>query len=220
MNELDGSAFNDLRKQLHIGKPGHYGLVKLTNGNIDLSRRSWLNPEMYHHLMVFARLFVPIPFTSIFIGSDLKRIKREGKMFIVSFGFHTEGELTIDSKTFITNRRPLIIDEPTTVYSPQPFVGVRTYLCYYSVSRDMSAVEKSLENYEAVYKDFKYRIACYADGIATRYVSKDEPLWKPAKRSKTVFVSTDTFVPNMTFTSAQNLLLRAQQENSEDHNEP
>lgn len=221
LTELDDSAFKDLRRHLLIGKPGHYGLVKLTNGTIDLSRRSWLDPEMYHHLMVFARLNVNIPFTSVYIGPDLKRIKRCGKMYLVSFGFHTEGELVVGSQTFITNRRPIVIDD-TARYTPQPFVGIRNYLCYYSVCSDPTAPQKTLDSYEAVYKDFKYRIACYADGEATRYVSKDEPLWKPTKRSKTTFAPTDSFVPNMAFTPAQNLLLRVQQEKTssdEDHNE-
>jgi hypothetical protein len=222
LTELDDSAFKDLRRHLLISKPGHYGLVRLANGTIDLSKRSWLDPEMYHHLMVFARLVVPIPFTSVYIGPDLKRIKRSGRMYLVSFGFHTEGELVVGSKTFITNRRPIVIDD-TARYTPQPFVGIRNYLCYYSVCSDPTAPQKTLDSYEAVYKDFKYRIACYADGEATRYVSKDEPLWKPTKRSKTVFAPTDSFVPNMAFTPAQNLLLRVQQEKTnsdEDHNEP
>ena len=217
--ELDDSAFKDLRKHLMSSKGGHYGLTKLPNGIIDLSRRSWLDPEMYHHLMVFARQYVTIPFTSMFIGTDLKKIKREGKMYIVSFGYHTEGELTIGKVKCFTNRRPHIIDEPSTRYSPHAYTGVRHYLCYYTISRAESSVQKTLNDYEAVYKDSKYKIACYVEGEACRYVSKEEPLWKPMKRSKTAFAPTDDFVPNMSFTPAQNLLLRAQQ-NSLSHSIP
>lgn len=213
--ELDDSAFRDLRKHLLTSKGGHYGLAKLPNGTIDLSRRSWLDPEMYHHLMVFARQYVTIPFTSMFIGDDLKKIKREGKMYVVSFGYHTGGELMVGTQTVFTNRRPHIID--VTAYSPLPHIGVRHYLCYYTLARDQSSVQKTLNDYEAVYKDSKYKIACWTEGEACRYVSKEEPLWKPMKRSKTAFAPADDFVPNMNFTPAQNLLLRFQ---TVSHSEP
>jgi len=221
--ELDEVAFRDLRKQLLVTKGGHYGLAKLVGGAIDLSRRSWIDPAMYHQLMLYARQYVSIPFTSIYVGDSLKKIKRVGQMYVVSFGFYTEGELVIGSKSYNTHRRPLIVDD-TTRYSPQPFVGVRYYLCYYNISQDTQLVKKSLDNYEAVYKDFKYRIACYTDGESVRYASKDEPLWKPQKRTKNITVLEESFVPNMSFTPAQNLLLRAQQEQQESsdecHNEP
>ena len=217
--ELDESAFRELREHLEISTCGVFGIAKRVGQPPSLSKRSWVDPYMYHLLILFARQYITIPFTSIWIDSNQCKIpKHIGPMYVVGFG---KGDCTILIGDVAHNikHRPLLLDERLRTIRSMPSSDHRYFLCAFVLppsgkagEAQVATLPSALNDYEAVFRGGKYVIACHKDGEPTEFVSKTEPLWKNAPRVKKLISFEDSFVANSSFNPAQNLLLRAIQE--------
>ena len=217
LQELDESAFRGLREYLDAHPGGAFGIAKRHNNPPSLSKRSWVDAYMYHLLMVFARQYVTVPFTSIWVDKNQCKIpKHFGHLYIVGFG-KGDCEVMIGEvgaqKKFNIKHRPLLLNANRSPVTTVPSSVDRYFLTYYVLppagTPPVINSPSMLDKFEAVFRDGKYVIAHHKDGEPTEYVSKDAPLWKNKQRVKKLVTFQDAFVGNESFNAAQNLLLRA-----------
>jgi|688.fasta_scaffold57824_6 hypothetical protein len=141
--QLDDSAFRDLSKHLK-GVGGTYGLKKN-----ELTRQTIVKPYIFHLLLKFARLHVPIPFTTIKVNGRPPKSAKE--YYIVGFGSYIGGELKFGNNKYDIWHKPQIINGPcehTPVIS-----GKRMTLTFYSLEST-----RSLAEYEPVIVDDEWAI--------------------------------------------------------------
>jgi len=228
--ELDESAFRPLmdhlskkniqmnryRKSVGDGRSQCFGMVRKRSMAPDLSRQSWLDPQLHYLLMKFAALNVPIPFTSIQVNDSLKCASHkdkhnEGDSYIVGFGQYTGGELILkDHGEFNIRHRPLLFNGSEIEHETKDFTGRRWTIVFHTlVSPPKFPMIRKLSDYEAVFKDDSYVIAWYREGLPTMYLSKKNGLPHTLKGRKKVKFEEPEEEDDPGLTSAQNLMLRA-----------
>jgi len=230
--ELDESAFRPLmdhlskkniqmnryRKSVGDGRSQCFGMVRKRSMAPDLSRQSWLDPQLHYLLMKFAALNVPIPFTSIQVNDSLKCASHkdkhnEGDSYIVGFGQYTGGELILKGDgggEFNIRHRPLLFNGSEIEHETKDFTGRRWTIVFHTlVSPPKFPMIRKLSDYEAVFKDDNYVIAWYRDGLPTMYLSKKNGLPHTLKGRKKVKFEEPETEDDPGLTVAQNLMLRA-----------
>jgi hypothetical protein len=142
MSELDESAFRELSK--HLKKGGTYGLKKN-----ELTRATLVNPYIFYLLQKFARLHVPIHYTTIAVNGKPPKGCKE--YYIVGFGNYTGGELRIGETVTNIWRRPQILKQP--VEHLPVTTGTRMTLTFYALETPLA-----LWNFEPIVVDEKWVI--------------------------------------------------------------
>jgi hypothetical protein len=239
--ELDEYAFKDLiehlskhnipinkyRKSVGDGRSQAFGMVRKRSMPPDLSRNSWCDPRLHYLLMLFARLHVNIPFTSIQVNDSLacmphRDIHNVGESYIVAFGNFMGGELVMElpggKKEFNIRHRPMLFNGSEITHSVNAFTGRRWSLVYHTIEVPKKLpMVRTLNDYEAVVRNGEYVIAFYKPGEPVEYLSKKNGLPHPLKgRVKKIKEEPSQRVlknPNMTL--AQNLMLDAHESSSE-----
>lgn len=240
--EIDESAFKDLRehlinnnipinryrKSVGDGRSQCYGMVRKRSMPPDLSRCSWCDPRLHYLLMLFARMYVPIKFTSIQVNDSLlclphKDIHNVGESFIVAFGDFTDGELVLNlpdgKKELNIRHRPVLFDGSKIEHSVKEFKGRRWSIVYHTleVPKKLPMI-RSLTDYDAVVRNGQYVIAFYKPGEPVEYLSKKNGLPHPLKGRKKAAkpIVQEKILKNPLLTLAQNLMLDAHESSEED----
>lgn len=205
--ELDESAFRELidhlaktnipinkyRRGVGEGRSQCYGMVRKRSMAPDLSRQSWMDARLHHLLMRFARLHVPIPFTSIQVNDSYKcaphRDKHNaGDSYIVGFGAYTGGELVLkmpEDREYNIRHRPLLFNGSEIEHFTKDWVGRRWTIVFHTlVSPAKFPMVKNLDQYEAVVVDGVWCIAYREPGRPVQYLSKKNGLPHPLKGRK------------------------------------
>jgi len=234
LDELDDSAFAELkehllkhnipinryRKSVGDGRSQCFGMVRKRSMAPDLSRCSWLDPRLHYLLMKFARMYVPISFTSIQVNDNLmcmphRDIHNVGDSYIVGFGDYTDGELILNlpdgKKEFNIRHRPMLFDGSMIEHSTKEFKGRRWSLVYHTLEVPKKfPMVRTLDDYDAVSKDGQYVIAFYKPGEPVEYLSKKNGLPHPLKgRKKKVVETVEKVLKNPKLTLVQNMMLDA-----------
>ena len=209
---------NRYRKSVGDGRSQCFGMVRKRSMAPDLSRQSWLDPQLHYLLMKFAALNVPIPFTSIQVNDSLKCASHkdkhnEGDSYIVGFGQYTGGELILKGDgggEFNIRHRPLLFNGSEIEHETKDFTGRRWTIVFHTlVSPPKFPMIRKLSDYEAVFKDDNYVIAWYRDGLPTMYLSKNNGLPHTLKGRKKVKFEEPEIEDDPNLSMAQNLMLRA-----------
>ena len=219
LEELDESAFRELidhltrknipinkyRTGVGVGRSQCFGMVRKRSQAPDLSRQSWMDARLHYLLMKFARLHVPIPFTSVQINDSYKCAAHKdkhnsGDSYIVGFGPYTGGELVLkmpDDREYNIRHRPILFNGSTVEHWTKDFVGRRWTIVFHTlVSPTKFPMIKNLEQYEAVVVDGSWVIAYREPGRSVRYLSKKNGLEHPLKGRKKKPVETPTEIIN------------------------
>jgi len=245
LQELDESAFKELRehltkhnipinryrKSVGDGRSQAYGMVRKRSMPPDLSRNSWCDPRLHYLLMLFARMYVGISFTSIQVNDSLtclphKDIHNVGESYIVAFGDYTGGELILNlpdgKQEFNIRHRPMLFDGSKIEHSVKEFKGRRWSLVYHTLEIPKKfPMIRSLNDYDAVVRDGQYVIAFYKPGEPVEYLSKKNGLPHPLKGrvKKPKPQAAEKILKNPLLTLAQNLMLDAHESSSESESE-
>ena len=205
--ELDESAFRELmdhlsktnipinkyRKGVGDGRSQCYGMVRKRSMAPDLSRQSWMDARLHHLLMRFARLHVPIPFTSIQVNDSYKCAAHKdkhnaGDSYIVGFGPYTGGELVLkipEDREYNIRHRPILFNGSEIEHWTKDFVGRRWTIVFHTlVSPTKFPMIKQLDQYEAVVVDGVWCIAYREPGRPVQHLSKKNGLPHPLKGRK------------------------------------
>jgi hypothetical protein len=143
LSHLDEYAFRDIAAELK-GLGGTYGLKKN-----ELTRQTIIKPYTFHLLLKFARLHVPIPFTTIKVNGQPPKNAKE--YYIVGFGSYIGGELKFGNHTYDIWHKPQIVRGPCE-HAPVK-LGKRMTLSFYSLE-----CTQSLEQFEPVIVDDQWVI--------------------------------------------------------------
>jgi len=205
--ELDESAFRELmdhltkknipinkyRKGVGVGRSQCFGMVRKRSQAPDLSRQSWMDARLHYLLMKFARLHVPIPFTSIQINDSYKCESHKdkhnsGNSYIVGFGAYTGGELVLkmpEDREYNIRHRPILFNGSEIEHWTKEFVGRRWTIVFHTlVSPTKFPMIKNLDQYEAVVVDGVWVIAYREPGRPVQHLSKKSGLPHPLKGRK------------------------------------
>jgi hypothetical protein len=205
--ELDESAFRELidhlgktnipinkyRKGVGEGRSQTFGMVRKRSMAPDLSRQSWMDARLHHLLLKFARLHVPIPFTSIQVNDSYKcaahRDKHNsGDSYIVGFGAYTGGELVLklpEDREYNIRHRPILFNGSQIEHYTKDWVGRRWTIVFHTlVSPAKFPMIKNLDMYEAVVVDGVWCIAYREPGRPVQHLSKKNGLPHPLKGRK------------------------------------
>jgi len=236
--ELDASAFqplldhlakhqiqiNKYRKNVGVGRSQAFGMVRKRSMSPDLSRQSWLDPRLHYLLMKFGLMYLPpgFTFTSVQVNVNYtcavhKDKHNSGQSYIVAFGSFTGGELVLknpEDKEYNIRHRPLLFNGSEIEHFTKEWVGNRYSIVYHTLIPPAKfPMIRQLSDYEAVVRDGVYVIAWYRQGEPTVYLSKKNGLPHPLKGRKKEKEKVEVAY-DMTLTAAQNLMLRAKEENS------
>jgi len=210
---------NGYKKSVGDGRSQCFGMVRKKRAPPDLSRQSWLNPYLHYLLMEFARMFVPIPFTSIqvnwnYICEEYKDKNSTGLCYMVGFGDYQGGDLILDISGVKTNYnikyKPLLFNTSDTSYTFEEFTGNMFTVMYHTIQAPpkFPAVRK-LEEYEAIAVNGEYMIAVRYDGREVFYLNSKNGLANPCKKEKKPVKQVIQPVQHLDMSPAQNLLSRA-----------
>ena len=251
--EVDESAFKELRehltkhnipinryrKSVGDGRSQAFGMVRKRSMAPDLSRNSWCDPRLHYLLMLFARLYVNIPFTSVQVNDCLpchphRDIHNVGDSYIVAFGDYTGGELVFHlprtggegeacvplKQEHNIRHRPMLFNGREIEHSVNAFVGRRWSLVYHTIEVPKKfPMIRSLNDYDAVVRGGQYVIAFYKPGEPTEYLSKKNGLPHPLKNRVKKVAPEPPAPKNPNFNAAQNLMLDAHIESSDSDDE-
>ena len=205
--ELDESAFRELidhlaktnipinkyRRGVGDGRSQCYGMVRKRSMAPDLSRQSWMDARLHHLLLKFARLHVPIPFTSIQVNDSYKCAPHKdkhnsGNSYIVGFGAYTGGELVLkmpEDREYNIRHRPILFNGSEIEHYTKDWVGRRWTIVFHTlVSPQKFPMIKQLDQYEAVVVDGVWCIAYREAGRPVQHLSKKNGLPHPLKGRK------------------------------------
>ena len=148
---------NKYRDNVGIGRSQCFGIVSKRSLCPDLSRQSWKRVKLHHLLMEYARLYVPIPFTSIQVNQNMSCNEHLDKgniglSYIVGFGDYEGGSLWVEDYNHNIQYRPLLFDGSKQRHKTQVFRGNRYTIVYHTINprpsyRDLMP---SLSVYEVV----------------------------------------------------------------------
>jgi len=219
-NELDASAFNDLRTHLeNYNKNRSYGIVLKPKQSPDLSKFSVSDPKLHHLLMTFGRLHVSIPYTTVDLiwTNKSQKLKyqnnyTENQSWMVGFGSYTKGEIQYKGKEYSIKHRPLVFDD-NIKHTINKFDSTRFFLVYYTIKASIEhPIKMTLNSYEAVSLNGKYVMACYRDGLPVEHLTKDHPLVKTTRTKKEKKSVVVRAISNSDMSLVQNLMLWSQED--------
>jgi len=166
--ELDEWAFRHLSEHLKAG--GAYGLK-----GTELTRVTIAKPYIFHVLVKFANMYVPIPYTTIKVNGRPPKGCKE--YYIVGYGNYTGGELRIGETTYDIWRRPRILREP--VEHLPVITGKRMTLTFYAIE-----TTRSLMEFEPVFVD---------DAWVIKQIRQFQPplYLRPERRMKSIKADTE-----------------------------
>ena len=211
----------------HKKSKGHLrtlGLVRPRGKDVEMSLQTCKDPKLWYLVRKFALHHVSVPWTTVEILDSIdykpKRTKCEGLQYIISCGSYRGGNLVgsteKDSWEVDINYQPLILSDPLITHGTKDFEGRRIQFIFYSLPTKKGAIDKSLDDFEAVSVDGEWRIAYTAPGKARVLLPK-----KSVKPSKMVsFYQQDWVKEEEGFngSEAQSLLFLAMRKREENLN--
>jgi len=221
---------NRYRKSVGDGKSQCFGMVRKRSMAPDLSRNSWIDPQLHHLLMKFALVNVSqhITFTSIQVNDSLKCASHkdkhnQGDSYIVGFGPYTGGELMLKGiGEYNIRHRPLLFNGAEIEHETKAFSGRRWSIVFHTlVSPPKFPMLQKLDDYEAVMVDDQWVIAWRKPGEPVKYLSKKNGLPHPLKGRKksgaTKVLPSAQQKPedDPSLTRAQNLMLQSRNQGSD-----
>lgn len=170
--EIDEYDFRGIQENiLTIKKPVVLGIVKN-----DLFPATLRYPKLFHELLVYARLHVAIPFTTIKVDNrpliptiDTKSV---GDSYVVAFGKYQEGDMLVGHEKFNIRHKPIVFDRGACIHSLQESKGERWVITYYNQKVQKIPTTIKLQDFEVVFREDKYMIAKRLDGCSTEYLVK------------------------------------------------
>ena len=119
-----------------------------------------------------------------------------------------------EDKEYNIRHRPLLFNGSEIEHFTKEWIGNRYSIVYHTLIPPAKfPMIRQLSDYEAVVRDGVYVIAWYRQGEPTVYLSKKNGLPHPLKGRKKEKEKVEVAY-DMTLTAAQNLMLRAKEENS------
>ena len=239
--EIDSSAFKELLEHLTtkkiemnryrsnsgLGRSQCYGIVRKRSMAPDLSRCSWKDAKMHYLLMKFARVNVPIPFTSIQVNENYQTKKHKdthniGDSLIVAFGSYTGGELVLyegnNKKEYNISNRPLLFNGSKTYHSTNDFTGQRYSLVFHTTEAPIAHPQiRKLDDYQAMVYNGEWVICWYKEGEPCVYLTKKNGLDHPLKARKKKDIQEKKPLIDSNMSEAQNLLLSILLEQGKDY---
>ena len=183
--ETHNLGTNRYRVRVGEGVSQCLGMVSKRSLAPDLSRQSWLHPELHHLLLDFANKHVRIPFTSIQVNCDFaskphKDVGNMGDSYIIAFGDYHGGELCIEGADHDIRHKGLLFNGSEKLHWTKDWTGTRYSLVFHTL-RPRFPMVKALSDYSAVQQNGRWVIA-YDDGGEQKFLYKGHGL--PHPRSK------------------------------------
>ena len=179
-------GINKYRVKVGEGVSQCFGIVSKRSQPPDLSRQSWLNPELHNMLMQFGEKYVKsfISFTSIQVNVNYpckphKDLGNIGDSYIVAFGEYRGGELCIEDAPYNIHLRGLIFNGSEKLHWTREWSGDR-YSIVYSTLKPRFPLLRSLNDYSAVMIEGVWKIQYMDDGVV-KYLWKNNGLPHPRK---------------------------------------
>lgn len=178
---------NKYRVKVGEGESQCFGIVSKRSQAPDLSRQSWLHPELHFLLMTFSEKYVRpfIDFTSIQVNKNYvcaphKDSGNQGESYIVGFGDYTDGQLCIEDADYNIQRRGLLFDGSEHLHWTKPWSGVRYTIVYHTL-KPRFPIARPLGHYAAVKIDDIWKIKYLDDNGDPKYLWKKNGLPHPLK---------------------------------------
>jgi len=154
----------------------------------DLSRQSWLHPELHHLLMQFAEKHVPISFTSIQVNHNFpcnphRDIGNIGESYIVGFGSYRGGSLCVAGMGYDIRYRGLLFDGSQLTHWTTPWTDDRFTIVFHTIAPKFrfGSTVPSINAYKAVIDDTgAWKIRRESDGLL---LDKKSGLPHPLRKS-------------------------------------
>ena len=150
---------NNYRTRVGKGVSQCLGIVGKRCMPPNLSRMSWLHPELHHLLLVFAEKYVTIPFTSIQVNCNYncaphKDTGNIGESYIIAFGPYFGGAIHVNGFDYDIRLRGLLFDGSQLVHSTKPWYGQRYSLVFHTIApRGKGGVLPSIYDFKAILDD-------------------------------------------------------------------
>ena len=171
--ETHNLGVNKYRVKVGEGVSQCFGIVGKRCMPPDLSRQSWLHPQLHHLLVEFGKKYLPpgFTYTSIQVNVDFpcklhKDIGNIGDSCIFLFGPFIGGALEIEGRDYFFHQRGLLFDGSQMEHQTKPWVGHRFALVYHTLApltRWHNQIP-SIDDYEALVIDGHWKIRRKSDG--------------------------------------------------------
>ena len=142
----------------------------------DLSPATLKYPKLFHELLLFARLHVAIPFTTIKVDNrpllptiDTKSV---GDSYVVGLG---EINMLIGHKQVNIRHKPVVFDRGACIHS---IPGESYVITYYSQKKPTTI---KIQDFEVVSREGKFMIVKRLDGCSAEYLSKKKKVARITK---------------------------------------
>ena len=211
--EIDEYDFRRIQEE--IKQPVILGIVKN-----DLSPATLKYPKLFHELLLFARLHVAIPFTTIKVDNrpllptiDTKSV---GDSYIVGLG---EINMLIGHKQVNIRHKPVVFDRGACIHS---IPGESYVITYYSQKKPTTI---KIQDFEVVSREGKFMIVKRLDGYPTEYLVKKKQEKKQIKQnvivdSKSVFKLMNEFKKkNLEYSDQDNKLKELKEQETSESSE-
>jgi len=189
---------NKYRVRVGEGVSQCFGIVGKRCLPPDLSRQSWLHPELHHYLMKFAEKHVPIPFTSIQVNCNYtcaphKDLGNTGDSYIIAFGPYCGGPLHIEGMDYDIYYRGLLFDGSKLTHSTKPWFGYRYSLVFHTLAplQRWNMIMPSIHDYKTVIQDGYWKIQTIDGSLLWKKHGLPHPLKNKKKAQSTVDVRSD-----------------------------
>jgi len=180
-------GINKYRVKSGVGESQCFGIVSKRSQPPDLSRQSWLHPELHFLLMQFSEKYVKpyISFTSIQVNKNYVCIPHKdtgntGESYIVAFGNYSGGQLCIEDADYNIERRGLLFDGSEHLHWTKQWSGIRYSIVFHTLKPRFPIV-RPLGTYAAVKIDNIWKIHYLDDNGDPQYLWKNNGLPHPLK---------------------------------------
>ena len=178
---------NKYRVKVGEGESQCLGIVSKRSSAPDLSRQSWLHPELHFLLMQFAEIYVKpyISFTSVQVNVNYsckphKDTSNVGDSYIVGFGDYRGGQLCIEGADYNIDRRGLLFNGSENLHWTKEWAGNRYTLVFHTLKPRFPIV-RPLGHYTAVKHEGIWKIVYLDDEGEHQYLWKGNGLPHPLK---------------------------------------
>ena len=144
------------RTKVGDGRSQTFGIVGRRCLSPDLSRTTCNHVELFSLLLDFAKVYVPVPFSSIQVNQNYNckshlDLHNTGLSYIVAFGQYTGGRLMIQDTHYDIQYKPILFDGSKLLHSTFDFEGERISIVFHTIAPSKRfPLIQSLQQYEIV----------------------------------------------------------------------
>jgi hypothetical protein len=173
---------NKYRVKVGEGESQCLGIVSKRSAPPDLSRQSWLHPELHFLLMQFSEKYVKpyISFTSIQVNKNYvcaphKDTGNVGDSYIVGFGDYSGGQLCIEDADYNIQRRGLLFNGSEHLHWTRQWSGVRYTIVFHTL-KPRFPIARPLGHYSALKINDRWVIRYLDENGDPQYLYKGKGL--------------------------------------------